>query len=240
MVVTLSLPVPQDARVTYASPDTFAAVDRVMGPEIPANFPKKYSENLHHVDIFNAHISFTPDEFIRWQKRYDVEMKSEFASIFEGSFKRDKVIASTLVEHPSVAHPERYKDACSVVLQRAVLVSDPAQERETIFLRSYLHSVDDAGGGATNFVPTGGFQVSFPSKTLWFPLELTTGISEPTAFVVLDILSTKPLNEKGLPAPFRVVKTSEMTFQGKRYQVFRVTAQLDTKQKWEDLNASLK
>lgn len=226
--------------MTYASPDTFAAVDQVMGPEIPSDFPKRYSENLHHVDIFNAHISFTLDEFVRWQRRYDVVMKQEFSSIFEGSFKRNQVVASTLVEHPTVAHPERFKDACSVVLQRAVILSDPEQERETIFLRSYLHSVDDSGKGATNFVPRGGFQVSFPSKTVWFPLELTTGISEPTAFVVLDILTTKPLDEKGLPTSFRVAKTAEMTFHGKSYKVFRVTAQLDTKQKWEDLNANFR
>ncbi len=82
--------------------------------------------------------------------------------------------------------------------------------------------------------------MSFPSKTVWFPLELTTGISEPTAFVVLDILTTKPLDEKGLPTSFRVAKTAEMTFHGKSYKVFRVTAQLDTKQKWEDLNANFR
>ncbi len=209
-----------------------------MGPEIPADFPKKYFVGLQRVNIFNQHISFDAEEFVKWQKRYNVEMKKDFLATFEGSLKRGQVIASTLVEHPSVSHPERFKDACSVVLQRAVLISNPAPDglRETIFLRSYLHSVEESRGAAANFVPSGGFQVSFPSKTVWFPLELTTGISEPTAWVVLDILSAKPLNQKQLPSPFRVAKTGKMTYQGKSYQVFRVTAKLDTKQKWEDFN----
>lgn len=237
-MVTLSLPVPEDARVTFASPDIFAAVNRVMGPEIPSDFPKKYSANLKHVDIFNQRISFGPEEFVSWQKRYDVEMKRDFMTIFEGSFKRGQVVASTLVEHPTVAHPEKFQDACSVVLQRAVIFSDPAQSTETIYLRSYMHSVDASGGATANFVPRGGFQVSFSSKTVWFPLELTTGISEPSAFVVLDILSSKTLSSKELPGSFHVSKTGEMTYQGKSYHVTRVTAQLDTKQKWEDLNIS--
>lgn len=151
-------------------------------------------------------------------------------------------MASTLVEHPSVTHPEKYEDACSVVLQRAVIFSDPGPDglRETFFLRSYLHSADPSGREAANFVPRGGFRVSFPSQTVWFPLELTTGISEPTAWVVLDILSTKSLNQKQLPSPFLVAKTRKMNYQGKSYQVSRVTAKLDTKQRWEDLNVGFK
>jgi hypothetical protein len=241
LVVTLSLPVPQDARITYATPDIFAAVNRVMGPEIPADFPKKYSTDLQHVEIFNQHVSFDTEELTRWQKRHNVEMKQEFLTTFDGSFKRGQVVASTLVEHPSVTHPETFADACSVVLQRAVLISNPGPDglRETIALRSYLHSVDASGKEAANFVPNGGFHVTFPSKTVWFPLELTTGISEPYAWVVLDVLSTKPLNSKQLPSAFRVAKTGKMMYQGKSYRVTRITAKLDTKQKWEDLNIGL-
>lgn len=238
LVVTLSLPVPQDARVTYATADIFTAVNRVMGPEIPADFPKKYSTGLQRMEIFNQHVSFDTDELTRWQKRHNVEMKKEFLSTFEGSFKRGQVVASTLVEHPSVTHPETFEDACSVVLQRAVLVSNPGPDglRETFFLRSYLHSVDASGKEAANFVPSTGFRVSFPSQTVWFPLELTTGISEPNAWVVLDVLSTKPLNKKDIPSAFRIAKTGRLVYQGKSYRVTRLTAKLDTKQKWADLN----
>lgn len=237
LLVTLSVPVPQDARVSYSSPEIFAAVDRVMGPEIPPDFPKKYATNLKRVDLFNAQISADSEEFVRWQKRHNVEMHPEPLAIFEGSLKRGQVIASTLVEHPKVAHPERFEDACSVVLQRAVLISNPGAESETIFLRSYLHSEEKTGAFA-NFVPRGGMQIAFSSKTIWFPLELTSAISEPAAYVVLDVLTIKPLESKQLPSAFRVAKTAEMKYQGKIYQVSRLTGKLASNQKWEDLNIS--
>jgi hypothetical protein len=241
LVVTLSLPVPKDARVTYANSAVFTAVDAVMGPDIPASFPKKYSTSLHRVEAFNQNMSFETAALTGWNKRHNVDMKPDFIATFDRAFSSGKVVASMLVEHPAVSHPEQFADACSVVLQRAVIFSDPGPDgrTETFYLRSYLHSVDDSSKEAVNFVASTGFRVSFPSQTVWFPLELTTGIAEPTAWVVLDILSNAPLNQKELPSAFRVVKTAKMTYQGKAYHVVRVTAQLDTKQKWQDLNVGL-
>jgi len=125
LVVTWSGPVPQDAEVTYASPEIFSEVDHVMGSETPDDFPKKYLDKLKRVDLFNAQISENSNELVQWEKRHNVEMQREPLSIFENYLSSNYVIASTLVEHPQVSEPEKYKDACSVVLQRGVIVSDP-------------------------------------------------------------------------------------------------------------------
>ena len=239
LIVTWSVPVPQDARITYSDGEIFTAVDRVMGPEVPADFPKKYSAGLSRVELFNANISTDSREFVLWEKRHNVEMKQEPLRIFDSAFKKGQVIASTLVQHPDVAHPERFEDACSVVLQRAVIFSDPADSREVIVLRPYLHSVDDTSREAANFVPSGGMRIALSSRTLWFPLELTSAISEPASYVVLDVLSSKPVNSRQLPGALRVAKTGKMKYQGKTYVVTRITGKLAANQKWEDMNLSL-
>jgi hypothetical protein len=235
LVVTWSGPAPRDARVSYTSGSIFDAVNRIMGPEIPHDFPKQYSADLKRVDLFNAQMSWASNDFVQWQKRHNVEMQSEPVRIFEDYIKKDFVIASTLVEHPQVAHPEGFEDACSVVLQRAVIVINPDPGMETLLLRSYFHSTDKSGT-SVNFAPRGGLQIEFASKTIWFPLELTSVIAEPAAYVVLDILSLKTLDAKQLPEGFRVEKTGEMKYLGKSYRVTRITAKLAANRAWADLN----
>jgi len=232
-VVTWSLPVPQDARVSYAGPEIFDAVDRILGSEIPLDFPKEYLRDLKHVELFNAQMSFASNELEQWEKRADVEMQHGPLSVFEKYFSTKHVVASTLVEHPAVSHPEKIKDACSVVLQRAVIISNPDPGSETLFLRSYFHTVDDTGGRA-NFVPSGGMRIEFASRKIWFPLELTRFISEPAAYVVLDVLT--PSNFAAKPEEFKTGKTGKMEYHGKTYHVTRLTAKLAGGKEWKDLS----
>jgi len=111
-----------------------------------------------------------------------------------------------------------------------------AKGRETLFFRSYLHTARDAED-FVNLVPRGGIQMSFASETLWFPLETTRGcVQEPASYVVLDILTPKPLDAAQLPKAFRQEKTGQMPYRGETYTVTRVTAKLAAKQKWPDLN----
>jgi len=233
LVVTWSVPVPEEARVTYAGPEIFTAVDRVMGTEIPPDFPKEYLRDLKHVELFNAQMSFASNDLEKWEKRADVEMQHEPLEVFEKYFSTKHVVASTLVEHPTVSHPEKIKDACNIVLQRAVIFSNPDPGSETLYLRSYFHTTDDTGMRA-NFVPSGGMKIEFSSKRIWFPLELTRFISEPAAYVVLDILT--PANFEAKSAEFKTAKTGKMEYQGKTYHVTRLTAKLAGGKEWKDLS----
>lgn len=234
LVVTWVGPVPKEARVSFTTSNIFSAAARVTGPEIPADFPKKYLTKLQHVELFNASMFWDTEGFVGWEKRHGIEeMEKAPLDIFENYIKAGYVIFGTLVKHPPVPEPKLYR-ACSVVLQRGVLIWNPNPATQTLFLRSYFHSAKDAQNFA-NFAPRGGIQMSFASETIWFPLELTRVIQEPASYVVLDILTPNPLSAKELPEPFRLGKEGQIKYQGKNYHVTRVEGTLAAKQKWPDL-----
>ncbi|MBD0328255.1 MAG: hypothetical protein ICV68_17685 [Pyrinomonadaceae bacterium] len=158
-------------------------------------------------------------------------MEEEPSAIFENYLRRGHVIIETLVQHPDVPNPELFR-ACDIVLQRAVIRF--ADGREDLFLRSYFYCAQDAQN-FVNFVPRGGLQISFASDTIWYPLELTRAIQEPASYVVLDILTPRPLDSKQLPEPFQIQKTGQLNYQGATYEVARVTAKLVVRQEFRDL-----
>jgi hypothetical protein len=211
-----------------------------MGSEIPRDYPKKYTENLQRVDIFNASMAWDMDELRRWQKRHGTDLSRGQVEIFERYLKTDHAIRLMVIEHPKVNRPEEYQDH-SVVLQRGVIVYDKG--RETLFLRSYVHSAkrgrDSTRGSAdfVNFAPKGGVQMVFSSNTLWFPLETTNGcVAEAASYVMLDILTPTALDVSQLPKPFQLEKKGRTQYQGRSYQVTRVAAKLAAKERWPDLS----
>jgi hypothetical protein len=235
LVISWVGPAPGTAKVTYTDGQIFNTVARVTGRDIPKGFPEKYTQDLHEVEMFNATMAWSTNEVTSWHKRYLGEIGQEPLSIFEEYLRTGHVIFGTLVQHPPVNPDAAQFRACSTVLQRGVIVHARASPgRETLFLRSYLHSAKDPQT-FVNFVPRGGVQMSFASDTIWFPLELTRVIQEPASYVVLDILTTKALGPKQIPQPFRIEEEGRMRHEGERYHVTRITATLAAKQKWPDL-----
>jgi len=167
-----------------------------------------------------------------WEKKHGIEMQREPLAIFERYLRNGFTIFSALVRHPPVPEPKLYV-ACSVILQRGVIVY--ANGIEDLHLRSYFHSARDAEN-FVNFVPSGALRVSFKSDKIWFPLELTQVIQEPYSYVVLDVLTTKPLKLEQLPKPFQAGKQGTVTLGKQQYQAVRLTAKLAAKQTSPDLN----
>ena len=212
-------PAPNIAKVSLTDASIFRTLAQVTGTEIPKNFPEKYTKNLERAAIFNI-----------------VEMEKEPVGLFEDNFKTNSVRFEALVAHPNVTTPTQFT-ACSTVLQRGVIIyqnEGTSEPRETLFLRSYFHTAKDSKN-FVNFVPRGAIKMSFPSETIWFPLKLTGVNQEPTSYVVLDILTSKPMKVERLPEPFRLEKRGEMQYQGSNYSVARITAKLAAKQPWADL-----
>lgn len=249
-VKTYTGPAPKDARVTVGDGTIFNAVNRVIGPEIPKGFPRRYTEKLQQVELFNPSTAYRSEELVRWQEQHGQKVKEEPLRVFQNYIESGFVVQEMLIRHPVVPNFARFV-ACSVVLQRFVVVYDKGVE--DLFLRSYIHSAEQANlahssnssqtkslrGNFVNFVPRGGIHIaSFKSETLWVPLATTELIEEPASYVVLDVLTTSPLDIKQLPEPFVAVKSGRMKYRGTLYYVSRVSAKLP-RQKTADLNIKL-
>ncbi len=237
-------PVPRGARVSYfhedAPSDVFAAADKATGARIPKDFPPKYTRDLQQVALFNASVLWDIRELHQWRRQYGFhEMTAAPARLLESYLGNGYLITETLIQHPPVPTPELYR-ACSIVLQRGVIVMAPDGDswRETLYLRSHMHSAKDAEN-FVNFVPHGGIQMSFVTDSVWFPLELTRAIQEPTSYVVLDILTPHRLDAQHLPQSFRIEEAGKMEHHGQRYEVARLTARLSSRQASPDLRLKL-
>jgi hypothetical protein len=235
----------------------YSAVARVTGPEIPKTFPKKYTENLQPVELFNASMAFEVNELVRWEERHDIRVHEEPLKVFKDYIDTGFTVPVWLIEHPNVPDIQRFV-ACSVVLQRGIIVYQNGVE--TLFIRSYIHSADQANisldskqpetfvkvsQGASqrrnfvNFFPLTGVKMVFETEDIWFPLETTRLIEEPASYVVLDILTPTALDTKQLPKPFRLDKTGRMQWGGSAYYVARISAKLP-REKVSDLKLKSK
>ncbi|MER6362419.1 hypothetical protein [Kitasatospora sp. NPDC001527] len=221
LVVTWAGPAPREARVTLTDGDVFERVERATGPGIPSDYPEKYLRGLRTSDVFNACTAWTPDELVRWQGRYGIEMEPEPLSVFDDYLKSGNTIFMALVDHPSVSDPGSFV-ACSLVLQRAVIVFNGG--RQDLFLRSYFHSARADSSEFVNFAPGGSVHYSFRTDTAWFPLELTRFISEPSSYVELDIVTPEGFDEGLLPAPFSTRESGHTLLGGITYRVRRASA----------------
>jgi len=235
LAVTWAGPVPKDAKVRAVSDEVFTALERQIGSEIPSGLPDKYVKDLQRSELANAQISTTIQDAAAWLKRYGVELEEAPSKMLRGYLDRGYNIFSTLIEHPSVANPGDVR-ACSIILQRAIIVM--SEGHETLYLRSYFHS-SDGKGSAVNFAPKGGLKITFPSKNVWFPLELTKFIFEPSAHVVLDILTPHAV-KFAAPNTFRSAGgRMKATLGAQDYYVTRYTAVLERGKDWPDFVAEM-
>jgi hypothetical protein len=230
LAVTWIGPVPKNAKVRAVDEEVFRTLERQIGPEIPAGFPDKYLKDLQRMELANAQMSTNLPDAAAWLKRYGVEMQEGPSKMLQGYIDRGHNIFSTLIDHPAVANAGDVR-ACSIVLQRGIIVM--GEGYETLYLRSYFHS-SDGKGSEVNFAPKGGLKISFPSKSVWFPLELTKYIFEPSAHVVLDIL-TPHAAKLAAPSPFRSIGgRMKATLGAQDYFVSRYSAVLERGKDWPD------
>jgi hypothetical protein len=235
LVVTWIGPVPKGARVRYADEKVFELIERQLGRETALELPDKYRKGLHYVDLANAHVSTSVREAEAWLKRYHIDLESGPSRTFQGYIDRGNVIFSTLIEHPPVPNFPEFK-ACSIILQWGIIVIN--EGHETLYLRSYFHS-SDGKGSSVNFAPRGGLRINFPSKTAWFPLELTKYIYEPAAAVVLDVVTATP-KKLNPPAPFRTDNMNvKISFGAQDYFVTRIKGTLERGKDWPDLSLQI-
>jgi hypothetical protein len=223
LVVTWVGPTKGSAKVRLSGGDVFRRVAEITGSDIPDSYPDKYLQNLEDSEVFNSSMAWSTEELTRWEGRYGIEMEPEALEIFERYLLSKHVLFMSLVGHPQVPNPEEFR-ACSLVLQRGVIVYDQGQE--DLFLRSYFHSATDQGE-FVNFVPREGVHFAFPSDSIWFPFELTELISEPASFIELDILTRTPLDDESLPSFLGSRRSGRVWLEGEKYQATRISGVLE-------------
>jgi hypothetical protein len=239
LVTTWAGPVPEKAKVSFATSAPFDSAARDLGQDIPSGFPEKYTQNIKQVDIFNQSMAWSTQQLIEVEKKYGfiIDRDDEALPIFERYSKTGHNFITVLVQHPAVPASVFPFSSCSIVLQRGII--QYAEGKETLFLRSYFHSKNEHGD-FVNFVPKGGLAISFSSTEIWFPLSLTKVISEPASYVVLDILTEKPLEAGRVPTPFRSERDAkEISFEGRKFFATRVTAKFESGKDLEDFRLRL-
>jgi len=218
LVVTWVGPMKESAKVRLGDGDIFGRAAEATGSDIPERYPEKYLRGLQETEVFNPSMAWSTDELTRWESRHGIEMEPGAVEIFQRYLDTKHLLFMSLVGHPEVATPEDYV-ACSLVLQRAVIVFDDG--REDLYLRSYFHSAKSPDE-FVNFVPRTGVHFSFPTDRLWFPLELTRLISEPVSFVELDVISREPFTGKA-PAPFEARTVRGLSLGGRKFHATRLS-----------------
>jgi hypothetical protein len=235
LITTWAVPVPRNAKVTFATSAPFDSTSKELGSEIPNGFPDKYIRNLKQIDIFNPSMEWSVQQLIDLEKRYGfiIDKSDDALPIFNSYADSKHDFMVVLAEHPPIQTGGAPYNLCSIVLQRAVI--EYADGTETLSLRSYFHSAT-ANGDYVNFVPRGGLELSFPSEQIWFPLSLSKVIPEPASYVVIDVLTQKPLDTTRLPPPFRAEPgVKEMTYNGKKVFATRVVGKVDSGKDLQDL-----
>lgn len=226
LVVTWVGPTKESAKVRLGDGEIFRRIAEVTGSDIPEGYPEKYLRDLQEAEVFNASMAWSTDELTQWEGRHGIDMEPEALGVFQRYLDTKHPIFMSLVSHPEVRDPGAFI-ACSLVLQRAVMIYD--EGREDLFLRSYFYSAKDENE-FVNFVPRTGVHFSFPTDSIWFPLELTRLIREPASYVELDVLSRSSLDENALPAPFtraRSGSSGTLLLGGKKFNVTRISGVLD-------------
>src|SRR5204863_7159721 len=96
LVVTWTVPVPKQAKVTLTNADPFAEAAKVNGPEIPQDLPRKYTDKLAKAELFNATMSWDNPSLVGWEKRHGIEMEKAPLAVFDNYLRSEHAVLGTL------------------------------------------------------------------------------------------------------------------------------------------------
>jgi hypothetical protein len=231
MVIPWAIPVPANAKVRLTEGKMINDMTRRAGADSPAEFPKKYTEIVKQVELFNSTMATSVKQLLEVEERYGIDMSKDATAVFDQYAKAHNDFVITLVEHPAFSGSTDVNARCSVVLQRGVI--EFSGGRETLHLRSQFHSTNGAGG-SVNFVPNGAVEIEFETSEIWFPLSLTKLIGEPASYVVLDVVTPDPMKSSDWGRGLKVAESKKIELNGKAAFLTRATGKFDSGKDLED------
>jgi len=236
LVIPWYVPVPRQGRASVTTADVLEPVSRALGSPPTGLARDKHGIDVFPAEIFNGTISWHPDQISAWDAQHGMEPSPDVMGVFSKYVEGGKhSIFHALVEHPPVPTPF---SSCSVVFQRAdIFFTQQSPGRQDLFLQVQFHNAHSETE-FVNLAPTGVLHVSFAADSIWYPLELTRFSEEPSS-VVLNFVTSNPLEAGHLPEPFHIQKRSRMRDGVHRYFITHATAILDGGADIPDLNISL-
>jgi hypothetical protein len=237
LVVTWVVPMPGDAKADTSDGSLLADLDARFGAEPPGFLPE-YASNVARYS-YPAHPSSKKTLKNRsalesWLAGFKFPLEPEAAAALDKYFKEGRSLYGLVVQHPPVSDNGVGFRFCTCTLQRAVIVWDGDQEQ--MWVRSTFRSARDQRTFA-NFVPENPVKFTFAATRIWFPLALNRILPEPgaPAFVLLDVLTKKPLDRGQIPAGF-VDQAGTVQWNGATWQVTRMWRKYQRSDAAEDLS----
>lgn len=238
LLVTWVIPAPADAKAETSDGKLLAALDARFGGE-PPGYPVEYASNVSQYPYLDHPASKktikSGKELKDWVGQFGFPTEPEAEAALDKYFKANRLLYGLVVEHPPVADNGLGFKFCTCVLQRAAIVWDGDQQQT--WVRSTYRSARDQRTWV-NFAPDSPVKFTFAARSIWFPLALNKILPEPgaPAFLLLDILTKKPLAVNQIPAGFVVDPKGNVPLQGGTWNVMRLWRRYQRGDPAEDLS----
>jgi hypothetical protein len=239
LAVTWTIPVPAGATAN-TDPGTFMKqldADNSF-PIEPAGFPIEYATNVwpasypSHPQTKKKILNGTAHA--AWLRSFGLAHDPAAVPITANYFANNRhVLFGMVVQHPPVPNAGRAFKFCTCILQRAVLIWDA--NKENLWVRTRFRSAKDNLNWA-NFEPADPVKFRFDSPSIWFPLAYNDALPEPPAFLVLDVVTRKPLAKAAVPPGFAVEDPRPVTYNNETWSLTRLRRRYDKSEPSADLS----
>lgn len=241
LVVTWVIPAPSNATMEISDGTLLADLDARFGAE-PPGYPIEYASNVSSYPYPNHPASKktikNANNLKDWLGGFGFPTEPESEAELGKYFQQNRWLYGLVVEHPSLADGGLGYKFCTCILQRAAVVWDGKQQQT--WVRSTFRSARDQLT-FVNFVPESPVKFTFPATTIWFPLALNRILPEPgaPAFLLLDILTKKPVAADLIPPGFVAQAKGTVRWQGATWNVTRIWRKYQRGGAAEDLSLQL-
>ena len=237
LAVAWTIPVPESAVSSIDSaPSLMNELDGHF-PVEPSGFPAEYASNVWRVS-YPGH----PDTNKKitnqathkaWLEKFGLAEGPVAASITSSYLAAKYMLFGVLLQHPPVPDRTGY-EFCTCILQRAVLLWDDKQEQ--LWFRTRFRSAKKDKRNWTNFEPASPIKFTFTSPKIWFPLAYNEVLPEPPAFLVLDVVTLKPIDRNKVPSGFTIEDLGQVGYDGKNWAVSRLRRRYEKGERPADLS----
>lgn len=237
LAVAWTIPVPASAVSSIDSAPSLMNELDARFPVEPSGFPAEYASNVWRVSYpghpdTNRKITNAATHKA-WLEKFGLAEGPVAASITARYLAANHMLFGVLLQHPPVPDKTGY-ELCTCILQRAVLLWDKKQEQ--LWFGTRFRSAKKDKRNWTNFEPADPIKFTFASPKIWFPLAYNEVLPEPPAFLVLDVVTAKPIDRSKVPSGFTIEDLGQVGYDGRTWAVSRLRRRYEKGERPADLS----